>query len=358
MGETRTTFTQDRPEFSLALRQRVENYFREKKINPAGNWKIHVKAAILLSTAIALYIILMANFLPVWAAIITTIGLGATFASIGFNLMHEGAHGSYSNIKWLNEFMGGTLNVMGGNVLLWKQKHNLAHHTYTNIQGHDSDIDTEPWIRSNTEQKRYWWHRYQHIYGLILYSFTYAIWVFWQDFTKYFSGKIADNYPLRKMTVKEHLIFWTFKLIHFSLILGIPIFLLGWKETLIGYAIFSGTIGFVLGLVFQLAHLVEDTTFPVADPKSGEIANEWTIHQLATTANFSTRSRWISWFVGGLNFQVEHHLFPKISHIHYPAINRIVKQVCDEFNVRYNEYPNLLTAVRSHLVYLRTVGRA
>lgn len=354
---SRTTFTQNNPEFSRTLRQRVDRYFNERGISTSGNWKIHIKAAVLLVSAAFLYVLLLSGVLPVWALILGCIVLGAVLASIGFNLMHEGAHGSYSDIKWLNEFMGYTLNLLGGNLAIWKQKHNNAHHTYTNIQGHDDDINIEPWIRTNRGQKRRWYHRYQHVYGLILYSFTYLIWVYREDYNKYFTGKIAENYPLRRLSLRDHLIFWISKIVHIAIVLVIPMIAIGWQETLAGYFILCATIGFTLGLVFQLAHLVEETQFPVADGRTGDIENEWTIHQLSTTANFSTRSRILSWYVGGLNFQVEHHLFPKISHVHYPNVSKIVKQVCDEFNVKYNEYPNLFLALRSHLVYLRAVGR-
>ncbi|MCC7303379.1 MAG: acyl-CoA desaturase [Bacteroidia bacterium] len=353
--ENRSTFSQNRPEFSRELRRRVDDYFRRNNITPFGNWKIHVKAGVLLCSALVIYLFLIFDVLPLWGALVGTVLLGCTFASIGFNLMHEGAHGSYSKYKWLNEFMAFTLNVMGGNAAIWKQKHNNAHHTYTNVQGHDSDIDIEPWIRSNKGQKRRWYHRYQHIYGLFLYSFTYLVWVFRQDFSKYFTGKIAEAYSMRKLPPGEHLVFWLSKLLHFMIILVIPILMLGWKETLIGYIIFSLSVGFVLGIVFQLAHLVEETEFPVADAQ-GEISNEWTIHQLETTSNFSTRSKLMSCLLGGLNFQVEHHLFPKISHVHYPAVSRLVKEVCMEYNVRYNEQPTLYSALRSHLRYLRSVG--
>ena len=284
--------------------------------------------------------------------------MGVNLASIGFNLMHEGAHGSFSRRKWVNELMGYSLNFMGGNVTIWKQKHNQDHHTYTNIQGHDSDIDIEPWIRTNLNQERKWYHRYQHIYWVILYGLTYFIWVFSQDFMKYFTRKIAEHSTLNKMKWNNHVMFWLSKAFYFTVFLALPIIFLGFWETLIGYAVISFSCGWLLAIVFQLAHLVEGTDFPVPNPDSKSIENEWTIHQLETTANFSTKSKIVSWFVGGLNFQIEHHLFPKISHVHYPAISKVVKAVCKEYNVKYIDHATVFKALRSHVTYLKSVSVA
>ncbi len=356
--KAKTTFTQINPEFSRALRQRVEEYFSTNGKRFTGNFRLYFKSIILILTAVGTYVLLLADIVPVWAAILLCVALGLNLASIGFNLMHEGAHGSYSRKRWVNEIMGYSLNALGGNVMIWKQKHNQDHHTYTNIQGHDSDIDIEPWIRTNQNQKKYWYHRYQHYYWIILYGLTYFIWVFSQDFRKYFTGKIAEHSEMRRMKWNNHVMFWLSKLTYFFAFLVLPVLLLGFWETVIGYAIISFSCGWVLAVVFQLAHLVEDTSFPMPDPESKVIDNEWTIHQLATTANFSTRSKIVSWFVGGLNFQIEHHLFPKISHVHYPAVSKLVKEVCHEFNVKYIEHRTVFHALRSHVIYLKSVSVA
>jgi linoleoyl-CoA desaturase len=144
-------------------------------------------------------------------------------------------------------------------------------------------------------------------------------------------------------------------MVYFSLFICIPVFIFGFWKALLGYILVSFVCGLALGIVFQLAHVVEGTQFPVVGD-SNKVGNDWTIHQLSTTANFATGSKVLSWLLGGLNFQVEHHLFPRISHVHYPALSKRVKEVCSEFGVKYIEYKTIFQAIRSHISYLKTVG--
>jgi linoleoyl-CoA desaturase len=164
--------------------------------------------------------------------------------------------------------------------------------------------------------------------------------------------------PLKKMSTKDHVVFWAFKLINLALFVALPIYTVGFTGWLVGFLIFSIVAGLTISIVFQLAHTVEHTHFPMPDEDTGRLEDEWAIHQLKTTANFAPQSKLISWFVGGLNFQVEHHLFPKISHVHYPAISKIVKQACREFNIPYIEYPKMRHAIASHVSFLKQMGRA
>ena len=345
------------PNFSKELKSEVDAYFKSHNNRTTGDWRIYHKTIVLAVTLVTLYVLLVFGNLPVWANVIMCALMGLNFALIGFNVMHDGAHGSYSDKKWLNNLMGYSLNLMGGSTYLWKVKHNVIHHTYTNIEGHDEDIDIKPFIRTNREQKHYWFHKFQHIYSVVLYSTTYLFWILFKDFAKYFAGKILDK-KLPKMTWKNHAGFWLTKVVYFSLFIVIPILVVGWKHALIGYLIISGVCGIVISIVFQLAHVVEHAEFPMPNEDSQKIEQNWFIHQLQTTANFSTKSKIVSWMTGGLNFQVEHHLFPKVSHVHYPAINKIVQRVCAKYNVTYNEYKTLGAAFVSHLQYLKAVGSA
>lgn len=343
-------------EFAKELKRKVDEYFKSNNKKTTGDWRIFHKTVVLVVTLLALYLMLLFGSFPTWANIVMCGLVGLVFALIGFNVMHDGGHGSYSDKKWLNEIMGYSLNIMGASAYFWKFKHNIVHHTYTNIEGHDDDIDIKPFIRTNNEQKRYGFHRFQHIYAMALYSLTYVFWWAYNDFVKYFTGKILDK-KIPKMSTKEHLGFWLTKVAHIAIFIVIPILVVGLKEALIGYLIVAGVTGIVISVVFQLAHVVEDVDFPTPDEETLKIEENWFVHQLQTTANFSTRSKVLSWMTGGLNFQVEHHLFPRISHIHYPAISRIVKQVCAQYNIPYNEYPTLGKAVASHLSYLKVVGQ-
>ena len=289
-------------------------------------------------------------------AIIECVLLGCIVSAIGFNVMHDGAHGSFSKYKWVNLLAAFSLNILGGNSFMWNVKHNVIHHAYTNIDGVDDDIDIQPWMRMSSTQKKYSMHKYQHLYFWILYSLFYIFWIFVLDYQKYFKRQVG-NMPLKKMDFGDHLVFWGFKLFHAFLFVGLPIYLLGFTSWLIGFVVFTLVAGFVLSIVFQLAHTVEHTSFPQPDANTGKLEDEWAVHQLKTTANFATNNRVVSWLVGGLNFQIEHHLFPKISHVHYPAISKIIRKACEDYGISYIEYPKVRYAVASHVAFLRQMGR-
>ncbi|MEP7262919.1 MAG: acyl-CoA desaturase [Bacteroidota bacterium] len=352
----RITFNNKVSPFTDTLKARIQQYFENNKLELTGNRHLFVKTIILVSSLILIYVLLVFFTPPVWISIVLCALLGVNFAAIGFNVMHDGAHGSYSGKKTINEIMAYSLNLMGGSSYIWKIKHNLIHHSFTNVEGMDDDIDIRPFMRVNEDQPRYWFHRFQHIYFLLLYGMSYFLWVYFQDFQKYFSKKIGDT-PLRKMSVKDHFIFWISKLVYISVFVIIPIFKIGLADTLIGYGIAVFVCGVMIAVVFQLAHVITETSFPRPDENTSKINNEWAVHQLETTANFSTHNKFVSWLVGGLNFQVEHHLFPRISHVHYPAISKLVRDTCAEFNVVYLEHPTVISAVRSHIKHLRIMGR-
>ncbi len=352
----KVSFNNKNSVFFNVLKEKVDAYFKSNNIPQTGNYKLYFKTAFLISSAVALYTTLVFFTPTAWVSIILACLMGVNLAAIGFNVMHDGAHGSFSQKSWVNDLMGYSLNAMGGSVYLWKYKHNVNHHSFTNIEGMDDDIDIKPWIRVHEDQKKYWYHRFQHIYWVGLYGVTYLLWIFVQDFTKYFSGKIGET-PFRKMDVKEHFIFWISKLLYIGAFIVVPIFSVGLIETVIGYLVISFVCGFIIAVVFQLAHIVEDAQFSTPDQESYKIEEEWAVHQIKTTANFATKSRIVSWFTGGLNFQVEHHLFPRISHIHYPKISQFVRETCEQFNIAYLEFPTVLSAVRSHVVHLKQVGR-
>jgi linoleoyl-CoA desaturase len=349
-------FQQTPGSFYTDLRQRVNDYFKEIRKSPAGNFKLYLKAAILLIGFTSLYIHLV-FFTPaaVWA-IAECVLLGCIVAAIGFNVMHDGAHGSFSNRKWINTMAASSLNILGGNSFMWDMKHNVIHHAFTNVDGVDDDIDIQPWMRMSRHQKKYPLHKYQHLYFWFFYSLLYLSWIFLMDYQKYFKRKIG-NIPIKKMNLNDHLVFWSFKVVNLALFIGIPVILPGFTPWLIGFIVFAAVTGFVISIVFQLAHTVEHTSFAVPDAHTGKIEDEWAIHQLKTTANFATRNKLVTWLVGGLNFQIEHHLFPKVSHIHYPAISAIIKKVCREYNIVYIEYPKVRYAVYSHINFLRQMGR-
>lgn len=343
--------------FHQELKKRVARYFAETKKPATGNWTLYVKAILFWILYIGLYVHVVFFTPPVALAIIECIFMGGLTAAIGFNVMHDGGHGSFSNSKFWNKMAAFSVNALGASGIMWNNKHNIVHHTYTNIDGVDDDIEIKPMLRMCPTQKKYFIHRFQHIYVWFLYTFLLLIWVFATDYAKYFSRKVG-SVPIKKMSTFEHIAFWIAKAGYAFMMIVLPIYLLGFLPWLIGFLALAMFAGFVLSVVFQLAHTVEHTSFPIPDADINKIENEWAIHQIQTTANFATKNKLISWLVGGLNFQIEHHLFPKISHIHYPAISEIIKQTCMEYGIKYIEFRRMRHAIASHAIHLKKMGRA
>jgi len=350
------TFNNKNSIFFTALKTEVEEYFLEKKMKKTGNWKLYVKPGILIPASIALYVILLSIPMPAALAIFLCAILGFVLASIGFNVMHDACHGSFSSRKWVNNLLGYTLNAMGGNEFFWRQKHNIIHHTYTNIDGMDDDIAKMPVIRQCETQKWLAAHRVQHIYLPLVYAITSIAWTFVMDFSKYFKQRIVKT-SVRNMDVKDHFVFWVSKTLYLAFYILIPGLIVGWKAWAIGFVTVHCVFGFTLAIVFQLAHVVEQTEFDVVSDDAKLIETEWAVHQVKTTANFATHNKIISWFVGGLNFQIEHHLFPRVCHIHYPALSTIVKRVCDSHGMPYHQFPTMSSAVVSHFRFMKHLGR-
>jgi len=305
------------------LKRRVNQYLEEHTIRGTGNYKLFTKAVILISLFFITYIHLVFFTPPTAIAIVECLFFGGLIAAIGFNIMHDGSHGSFSK--------------------------------YANIDGVDDDIEVGVLMRMAPTQKHYILHRFQHLYFSILYMLLYVFWIFFTDYNKYFKGKIG-SIPLKKMSIADHLEFWIVKVYHAAIFLVVPIIMLGWQAWLVGFIVSTFFAGFILSIVFQLAHTVEHTEFPIANQPENRMPDEFAAHQIQTTANFATKSKIISWLVGGLNFQIEHHLFPKISHVHYPAISKIVKEACAEFKLNYIEYPTVLEAVKAHVQFLKSMG--
>jgi len=343
--------------FHQELKKRVNNYFIENKKLATGNWNLYFKALLFWTLYITLYVHVVFFTPPGLIAFIECLLMGGLTAAIGFNVMHDGGHGSFSQSKTWNKIAAYSVNALGASGIMWNNKHNIIHHTYTNIDGIDDDIEIKPMLRMCETQKKYKIHRFQHIYVWFLYTLLLIIWVFMTDYTKYFKKKVGAV-PIKKMSRFDHFAFWTAKVGYLVMMVIIPIYMVGFVSWLVGFLALSMFAGFILSIVFQLAHTVEQTSFPTTMEGSNDIENEWAIHQLETTANFATKNKLISWLVGGLNFQIEHHLFPKISHVHYPAISKIIKKTCEEFNIKYNEYQKMRQAIWSHGAYLKRMGTA
>ena len=235
------------------LKTRVQQYFDEKGIDSTGTPKLFTKAIIMVIALVAIYIQLLI-WTPVWyVALAECMILGGIVAAIGFNVMHDGSHGSFSSKKGINRVAASSISLLGANHFMWNMKHNMIHHSFTNIVGVDDDIEIGVLMRMAPTQKRYMMHRFQHVYFWFLYMLLYVFWIFFTDYKKYFLKKIG-NVPLKKMKPADHLEFWVVKLYHAAVFIVIPIVCVGWLSWMIGFLTMSVVAGFVLSIVFQLAH--------------------------------------------------------------------------------------------------------
>lgn len=350
---------QNTRQFFLILRNRVDNYFREKKISRHYNLQMVIKTIILLSAYILpfIYILFLTPSTPVSLLLWSLMAFAA--AGIGMSVMHDANHGSYAASSKANYWLGHTLNLMGGSVVNWKLQHNVLHHTYTNVKEMDDDIDDKIFFRFSPHGKAKWYHKFQFIYAFLFYGILTFYWALAKDYVQHF--KYTKDGVSKESNARNRLILLKItliKIVYFGVFIGIPIFVLNLPAGpfLLGFFLMHFIKGVILTVVFQLAHTVENTSHPLPD-ETGTIENNWAIHQLNTTVNFSRKSKWISWYVGGLNFQVEHHLFPNICHVHYPAIAPIVKQTAEEFGIPYLENESFIGAIRSHIRILKSFGQ-
>jgi len=259
----------------------------------------------------------------------------------------------------VNNLMGSSIYILAGNIFNWKVQHNVLHHTYTNIDGYDEDMNTGGVLRlsKHAEWKRF--HKYQHIFGIFLYGLMTINWAIRKDYFQLRDYLRRGLSPGNKVNqTKEWTILITTKALYLSIWVLLPILILdiAWWKVLIGFVVMHYTAGIILSMVFQLAHIVEDTEMPLPDEK-GNLKNTWAIHQLHTTADFAPKNWLVSWFVGGLNYQIEHHLFPHISHVHYPRISKIVKETAREFGLPYTEYRTVREALASHFHMMKKLGQ-
>jgi linoleoyl-CoA desaturase len=345
--------------FLQELRRRVDAYF-EKTGRPRRDCpQMYFKTATILAWFISAYVLLVFVVSSWWLIVPFAIVLGVATAAIGFNIQHDAGHKAYSEHQWINKLMSLTLDVVGGSSYFWDWKHNSIHHTYPNINGHDDDINIGLLGRLSPQQRRLPFHRVQGVYLWLLYGFLAIKWHLFDDFYQVIVGRIGQH-KIARPKGKDLAFFLGGKVIFFSLAFGIPMLFHPVLGVLAVYGIAALVSGIVLSVVFQLAHCVEEADFPVPfiTPEGAQrMDTEWAVHQVQTTVDFGRRNPILRWFLGGLNFQIEHHLFSRICHVNYPALSKIVEEVCHECGVRYAAHKSFFGALASHYRWLVQMGR-
>jgi linoleoyl-CoA desaturase len=342
-------------DFHHDLKERVGAYFRDNDIDERGLWAMGRKSMLIFAWFFASYGVLVFAPVPVWASILAAVSLGLAGACIGTSVMHDAGHGSYARNKTLNRLMFFSLDMLGGSSYYWKFKHNIMHHTYTNLDGHDDDLDMGVLGRLSPEQRHLPHHRFQKLYIWPLYCLISVKWVLFDDFVMWARRKIGER-DVPRPSGKEAVAFWGGKLLFLTLGLVIPALIHPIGLVVAFFFLVLCVEGLALAVTFQLAHCVEEAEFPTV-PESNSMESDWATHQVVTTVNFAPNNPLVTWYVGGLNFQIEHHLFPRVSHLHYPALSKIVRQTCSEYDIPYRVQPTFLGGIRSHYRFLRRLGQ-
>jgi len=353
-------FSPARAEFFSTLNQRVNEYFKSSKISRYANAEMKFKTVFMYVLYFTPYALLLSG------AVTTTLGLiaiwavmGLGVAGIGLSVMHDANHGSYSNKKWVNQALGYSLNLIGGNAFNWKVQHNVLHHTFTNIHEVDEDISPRGVLRMTPCGAWKPLHRFQHVYAWFLYGLLTLVWTGVKDYVRIVRYDRDGMMKKQKTSARvEWIILIVSKLVYFGYIFVIPMLVtpFAWWQCLIGFLVMQYVAGFILAIIFQPAHVIDGTEYPMPDDQ-GQMENNWAIHQLRTTTNFANNSSLFSWYVGGLNYQIEHHLFPNVCHVHYRKISSIVKQTAQEFNLPYKSAPTFIDALVMHGKLLKELGR-
>lgn len=359
MKSTTIRFSSARPEFYSTLNQRVNEYFKSRNLSRNGNMEMAIKTLFMFGLYTVPYLLMITGVVTgIWWMFALCILMGIAVGGIGLSVMHDANHGAYSNKPWVNNLLGFSLNIVGGNAFNWKVQHNVLHHTYTNIHDVDEDISPRGVLRLSPHGEWKFFHRFQHFYAWFFYGLMTLVWVLAKDYARIVKYHKEGLVKKQKANIA---IEWTVlilsKLIYMLYIFVIPAVVLpvAWWQVLIGFVAMHYVAGFILAIIFQPAHVIDGTEYPLPD-LDGKIGNSWAIHQLHTTTNFANNNRLLSWYVGGLNFQVEHHLFPNVCHVHYRKISRIVESTAKEFGLPYKAEPTFIGALRAHARLLKELG--
>jgi linoleoyl-CoA desaturase len=345
-------------QFVTALRRNVHDYFKEQGISPKANYWVVLQSGTMLTLYIAPFVLLLCLGMNIWLAALMPFIAGIGLAGIGMCVMHGAAHEAFSSKKWVNKLFGATMNLLGNSVYTWKVQHNMLHHTYTNISGLDRDIATKGPIRLSEHTPLHPVNRFQHFHAFFFYGLM-TLSMLVKDFVQLFEYRAQGITQKQKVNFSLALAKMIgIKILHFSLFIGLPMLVTdyAWWQILLGWFIMHWTGGFIMSVIFQLAHVVEGVDQPLPSAE-GLIEDDWIVHELRTTANFARNNPILNWYIGGLNFQIEHHLFPHICHIHYPKIAPIVERTAKEYGYPYVLKPTLWAALVSHTRRLKELGK-
>ncbi|HYW20571.1 MAG TPA: acyl-CoA desaturase [Nodularia sp. (in: cyanobacteria)] len=355
--QPKVTFTKNYG-FRKELNKRVDAYFESQDISTRDNPAMYIKTTMILSWVIAAWTFTLFGPPEIWLKLIGCIALGLGIAGIGFSVGHDANHGGYSRHKIVNNIFGYTFDIIGLSSFLWKFRHNFLHHKYTNILGHDVEIHGDGLVRMTPYMEHKWYHSFQHIFIWFIYPIIPLYWSFADVYLVMFKRKY-HTYDIPTLKPLDLLVFFSGKLMWLGLFLGIPI-AVGYSpiQAVVGFVITYMTYGLMICVIFMLAHVLEAAEFIEPNSDLQQVNDEWAIFQIKTTVDFAPNNQFLNWYLGGLNYQVVHHLFPTICHVHYPQLAKILADVCEDFDVKYNVCETFTGALASNYRWLKLMGSA
>ena len=345
--------------FAKTLRSRVNAHFKTNNISRNANGSMITKTVLMLSLFFVPIIMLSTGLITsVWLLFVAYLIAGLGMSGIGMGIMHDAIHGSYSRNKKVNTLLGYTFNLIGANDAVWKVQHNVLHHSFTNIEHADDDINAPFFLRFSPHAKHYWLHRFQHIYIWFFYGISTISWITAKDFVrlKRYKNMGFFNKKQEHSKVLSAMIGW--KILYYSYALILPMIMVpqAWWIILLAFFSMHFVTGLLVSTVFQVAHIMPENEFPLPN-EQGVMSDDWYSHQFNTTTNFSPKSKFLSWMIGGLNYQVEHHVLPDVCHIHYKSLTKIVSETAEEYGMEYHVKKNFGLAIVAHFKMLRSLGK-
>lgn len=344
--------------FAEDLKKGINQYFESGKSKYGDRLMAFKTVFVLLLYCLPIILLNTGLFTGVGTVFILYILSGFGMAGIGMNIMHDALHGSYSKRTKVNRIMGNTINLIGANASIWKIQHNVLHHTYTNVTDADDDLNAPIFLRFSPDKKRFWIHKFQYLYSWFFYGFMTVVWVTARDFVRIRKFKKLGFFSVKRKYRQEIGQALVLKAVYFIIVLVLPAIMLPLQWWVVGLAFLSMHFitGSIMSLVFQTAHVMPSSEFPKPD-EDGMIGNHRLVHQLYTTCNYAPKSKLFSWCIGGLNYQIEHHLMPNICHVHYKGLSKMVKATALKHGLPYHSHKTFAGAIWSHLIMLRTLGK-
>jgi len=350
--------------FYDAVVAKVTAYFETCRISPYANTEMWVKTIVMLLLYFVPYILIVSGLGAgsLWLFFGLWLLMGMGMSGIGTAIMHDANHGTYSPNKKVNNFISHILEIIGGYTVTWRIQHNMLHHTYTNVAGLDEDIDSIKLLRLSPRQPRYWFHRYQYLYAWFFYMIMTLFWMTAKDYMQVVRYKQHDLLVKQKVSLQQAVLRITlYKIFYYTYILVLPILFAGmpWYFVIMGFLIMHFSAGLFLSCIFQPSHIMEASSFasPVQTDGKRQMEDTWAVHEIVNTTDFAPRSRILSWFIGGLNYQIEHHLFTGVCHVHYQKLSSIVRSTTLAFGLPYHVQPTFLKALLEHAKMLKKLGR-